>query len=339
MSCSTIFYQPDEWAFDNRMSVDLNVSVSLLEMEMVGDATSIAANNDDKDIRITVELYPATEWGEITGERAARMVGTQPFDSDIDFYQLTETVLVEPDRYSLIVWADFVERGTTTDKYYNTADLRAVSIINTLEKGFNPQKDAHAGKEILNLSAYKNKPAVPAQKVNVRMLRPYARYQLWSNDLRNYTTQNGGVAPPLTVETNYDISFLPTQYDIFAAKEGGLNMSPSFLRSVNTNTIVPGGINLLLTEDYVLLAQDTLVIRAAIFTIYNQDNTVRNTVDLEVAGTPLRLRRNELTTLTGRYLTNSFTSGVTPPLIPVNRGGVGIDDNFRGEKVVELPDF
>ncbi|GHT68161.1 hypothetical protein FACS189452_07300 [Bacteroidia bacterium] len=337
-SCSTVFYQPDEGAFDTRMSVDLNVSVSLLEMKMVGDATSIAESNDGKDIRITVELYPTTEWGEITGERAARIVATQPFKSSTDFYQLKETVLLEPVRYSLIVWADFVEQGTTIDKYYNTADLREVSIINTLEKGFNPQKDAHAGKEILNISAYKSKPSVPAQKVNVPLLRPFARYQLWTDDLRRYISQNPGEALPLTVKTDYDISYIPLQYDIFAAKVDRRTQSLSFLRSTDNNTAVPNSENdLMLTEDYVLL-ENNFEISLATFTIYRPDNTVVGTVDLEAIGKTIELRRNELTIVSGRYLTSS-PSAIRPPTTPDNPGGgTGINDRFKDEVVKILPD-
>jgi hypothetical protein len=340
ISCSTIFYQPEEWVDDKRVNVDLNIYATLSEMTMLNETTPIASSNEDKDIRITVELYPVTEWNEITGECAARIVTTQPFNGNNNSYRLSQTAFIEPARYSLLVWADFVNKGTAADKYYNTADLRKVSIITVPEEaGFNPQKDAHAGKEVLNISAYKNKTAVPAQTVNIRLLRPFAHYQLWANDLQAYRTQNNNEnPPPLTVKTDYEVSFLPSKYDIFAANVVG-HHSPTFLRSVNNAPELPNtDRELMLTEDYVLLSQDDFDISSATFTIYRPDNTVLNVINLEEKNTTIQLRRNELTIVKGRYLTSAVIS-VRPPSNDLNQGGAGIDDRFKGDSVLILPNF
>ncbi|GHT14476.1 hypothetical protein AGMMS4956_12350 [Bacteroidia bacterium] len=334
-SCKTVFQYPDEDMTDTRMDVKTRITVNLTELKMTNHP-SVGASNTDKDIRFVIDFIPISPTGAVAGERAAQIVAAQPC-TGVAVYQLQEIqVKLAPARYTLLVWADFVDRGTLADKYYDTHDLQTVNIIPTaVAAGYNVQKDAHAGKGILNIAHFAGQNSVPTQTVIVALIRPFAHYQVVATDVQTYISfaaRNGEPPPPLsplTVKCDYGLTHLPSQYNVSTAQVGNYVQMGTYQRS---NIALPAAdTTLLLAEDYVLV-QNTNNIYAT-FTIYRPttggtSTFVHNIIDLEQDHKPIQLKRNQLTIVKGKFLTQD-----------INQGGVGIDDRFKGDTVIYLPNW
>lgn len=94
-----------------------------------------------------------------------------------------------------VVWADYVDNGSETDKYYNTASLNSIQLTDGNTVYNNPAVDAFCGSKLIGSSS----------TLSITLKRPFAKYTVKDTDvsLLSKVTALGITA---TVPDNFNIS-------------------------------------------------------------------------------------------------------------------------------------
>ena len=264
------------------------------------------------DLRYILEVYDANDNG--TGENiaAARQY------KYVDEYQQTtfEVKLVPNRKYKFVVWADFVkEDNTTDDLYYNTADLRQISIITTAE-GFNAMNEARDAYFITqNLEIKKDVDQTLVLK------RPLAKLRVVTTDKQHWAKYS---TPAQVVVKYYDSALS----NVFNAVNGNIDATNSPLQQ-NTYDVTYATA----ASQYNETTDNKTLFADYLFAIPGAHIPVHFTMDvLESDGrlirsndfnTEIPIERNHLTTIYGDILTTATDIKV------------GINDNFDKEKKID----
>lgn len=136
--------------------------------------------DEDFDLRYIINVYRATEWRQVNGEFVTSFVFTK---DDVSEWNHSVEIELEEGEYDIIVWADFVDQGTNTDKYYNTERFEYIFVKNELEP-CNDYRDAFIGYSRITLTK-----ASRSESQVVPMERPLAKYRFISNDLETFVSR------------------------------------------------------------------------------------------------------------------------------------------------------
>lgn len=264
------------------------------------------------DLRYILEVYDANDNG--TGENIA---ATRQYKYVDEYQQTTFEVKLVPNRkYKFVVWADFVkEDNRTDDLYYNTTDLRQISIITTAE-GFNAMNEARDAYFITqNLEIKKDVDQTLVLK------RPLAKLRVVTKDKKHWEKY----ATPAQVVVKYYDSKLS---NVFNAVNGNIDADNSPLQQLTYDvTYATAASQYNETEENKTLFTDYL------FAIPGAHIPVHFTMDVLESGdrlirsndfnTEIPIERNHLTTIYGDILTTATDIKV------------GINDNFDKEKPID----
>jgi hypothetical protein len=274
----------------------------------------------DYDIRYIIDIYEADP-NLVTrvNSKTQRIVRTESSIITRGIYHVEEKLSLSQKHYKIIAWVDFVEKGTTADKYYNTADLQDISAIQqTARIGYNTTKDAFAGNFDLDLTVYKNQRFIERDIV-VKVKRPFAVYQIITTDIEKYITYNqeksySSIAPGKT-RLVYNL-FCPTGYNAFLHAPDDFTTGINYVYDIVD--IVPQQ-QAIIAMDMVFVEDDTFY--SVDFEIFSADDEHINTT----RGLNINLKRNKLTIIRGEFLTKD-----------IDDGSVGIDDGFDDEIIINL---
>ena len=210
-------------------------------------------------------------------------------------------------KYTFVLWADFVEEGTTSDLYYDTDDLTMVSYSSTVTDDFNMRAkylssdaiDAYTAYQEINLSE-------SSQNVNISLKRPFGKIRLLATD----TPQNQ-VDDDLKVPTSATIAFtdakVPTTFNALTGEasesEPFLSVTGYTFTAVKEPSPVVTGHNDLA---FAYLLGQTYFFESPSSTAYKMTVTVKN--GNEQIGnrelTNIPVSANKLTTVIGNFYTN-----------------------------------
>ena len=264
------------------------------------------------DLRYILEVYDENDNGTGTNIAAARQY------KYVDEYQQTtfEVKLVPNRKYKFVVWADFVkEDNTTDDLYYNTTDLRQISIITTAE-GFNAMNEARDAYFITqNLEIKKDVDQTLVLK------RPLAKLRVVTTDKQHWAKYS---TPAQVVVKYYDSALS----NVFNAVNGNIDATNSPLQQ-NTYDVTYATA----ASQYNETTDNKTLFADYLFAIPGAHIPVHFTMDvLESDGrlirsndfnTEIPIERNHLTTIYGDILTTATDIKV------------GINDNFDKEKPID----
>ncbi len=235
--------------------------------------------------------------------------------------------------YNFFVWTDFVDQGTLTDKFYTAADFSEIILCDKNNyTGSCDYRDAFRGSSKATVTVKKNEAMQVDNQVTVNMQRPLAKYQFISTDYDEFVAnvismasqknnassnnpQNASINPDDYRVRFYYGEFVPCSYNMFTDKPAdswtGLQFE-STLKPIGNGEIEMG-------FDYVFVngAEAGVSVIAA---VYNKDGQL-------VSASPtinVPLKRSQLTTVRGRFLTSTST------------GGVDVNPNFDGEYNIEI---
>lgn len=213
--------------------------------------------------------------------------------------------------YDLRLWTDYTHTGNPlADAFYNTENLKAVSIVTEPYMANTDAKDA----------AYRNENNVTLPEedatINVQLQRPLAKYRIIADDVETYrklAEAEPEKYPPLeelTVTVQYE-NFFPSAFNAADGKVTdaltGIGYTTSF---TGTDTEMN---ELVLASDWVMVgATDSSV--TALISIKDADG---NTI-CQVRNTKIEYKQGHLTTLRGKFLTAG-----------INNGGVTIDTSWE----------
>ena len=267
------------------------------------------------DIRYILEVYDKKDNGN--GEPIYR----ERLTKYLDKYAPTqfELRLVPNREYKFVVFADFVEQGTTTDLFYDTTDLRNVTAKTDAEgwNAMNEARDAYFVAENVEVTTGLAK--------TLTLKRPFAKLRVVTTDL-DYIA---GYSKPGYVEVTYHTEKV---YNSFNAVSGNLNASTMEGAELTYGFEVKK--DQPYTEGHDKLATNQTLFADYLFAVEGEQIPVNLKIDVyeEKNGAPIHshdfntqipIQRNYLTTIVGDLLTTQANIAIE------------IDDNFADEEVFD----
>lgn len=174
-----------EWPSAAPSDVILNLDFATeMPQYMVLDAQDTRASRDGRDyeLRYTVEAYRRLgdgTWGETPHVRRTFV------KSDITDLNASFRTSLDEGSYRLVVWTDFVEKGTTADLFYGTESFRRIGLIGEHE-GNNDFRDAFRGEGEVTVHRMGSEHVT---EVTVPMERPLAKFEFVTTDLQEFITK------------------------------------------------------------------------------------------------------------------------------------------------------
>ncbi|MDR1810001.1 MAG: hypothetical protein LBR34_06335 [Prevotella sp.] len=321
--CDLVHYFPDDDPV-NPYLAEITVTVDI-DMQLSSDTiyqTYASMLEGDYDIRYIVDLFEVDNIGNTPKQanRVKRIVKTESNIVSNGLYHIQDTLRLPLNKYLIMVWMDFVDKGSTDDKYYNTDDLQNIAIImqNGQYTGYNTTKDAFTAKVDMDLTPYAGQRFVHYEAL-AEVIRPFAIYRIITTDIQQYMTYHQTLSyssiKPATTNLAYNL-FFPLGYNAFLFKpdnyRAGIGYRWNIIETLPEQEAI-------LASDYVFVEDDTFY--TVDFEVFSAENKHINTVrDVRI-----NLKRNHLTILRDEFLTKDLDDG-----------NVGIDDRFSDEIIVRF---
>lgn len=304
------------------------------------DGKSTKAPHEAHDIRYTIGAYRVG--GSLEESRTAdtTFVFTRPESRELNYtvqFELTEGL------YDIRVWCDYVDAGSSADKYYDTRNFAEITLLNrNRHEGSNDYRDAFRGTvrgEVVNTKFYRGDIAASFKnEATVEMRRPMGKYRFISTDVELFLDRLAmelkeagkpessiGIDEPSIEELKERIDigelkvifhynhFMPCSYNIFTDKPAdswtGVSYTSPMYRLDKSE--------MLLGYDYIFVngTETTLNISLDIYTKENELISRSHPVNVPI-------RRSMLTDVRGEFLTSKASGGVA-----INPGFDGDDYN------------
>ncbi len=296
-----------------------------VDYEGTKTAAEAAAAASGNSFRYTVKFYPSLPDG--TFSRAASedytLVLTKDDLTTLDYSAVT---YLPEGTWQVRCWADYVERGSTGDLFYNTADFSAIELAESYTAGTD-RKDAFLGVAEVTLRRVGTHQAPVTARLE--MERPLAKFQFIATDfgalvtkvMREKSSFDPSKAPGFTPSDYYIrfyyTSFLPSVFNLFTNKpidsRSGVQFDSEFT-PLSMDEVLMG-------FDYVLVNghESSVSVQVALY-----DKSTNNLLSLSPPIT-VPLTRSKLTTVRGDFLTLS------------TGGGIGVCPDFDGEYNITIP--
>jgi hypothetical protein len=197
-------------------------------------------------------------------------------------------VRLAPEReYRIVVWADLVERVVNDerdmtqdyDRYYETSNgLRAIEVLGNWV-AMDESRDAYTDYE--DIVGYSS-----TTDIKLELTRPFSKIRIVTTDVANATTI------PKSVEVSY--LRIPTMYDAYTATAS--NLAP---KSATSSVYTDDDNELTLYTDYIFADNEHSDVDLSIV-IKDENNAIIKSHELS----DIKTKRNMLTTLKGKFLTN-----------------------------------
>ena len=278
------------------------------------------------DVRYVVKAY--REEGDSRFSRVAH--DTFIFTSS-DIHNLNRTLqLALPEgNYIFKVWVDYIDKGTTADKYYDTGDFAEIILADRANHpGSNDYRDAFRGSVVASIvnPDYYTGSALTAidNQAWVEMKRPMGKFKFISTDLEAFVTRvarslaDQGVIDRVDSKATYDellqlVSlddyeivfryniFMPCSFNMFTDKpaDSWTGMSFKSLMHNESNKEITLGF------DYIFVngSETTLSISVEVYNPEGEKLSASKPVDVPIV-------RSKLTIVRGEFLTSEASGGV-----------------------------
>ena len=312
---------PDNNAVDPTL-IEVNITLSI-DIQFPTDTifqTYASTQEGDYDIRYIVDIYDFDpNEPNSAGNRVQRLVQTEESFPAGGMYDFKDTLKLPAKEYQIITWIDYVDKGTNTDKYYNTQDLHSVSIIvDGQYQGYSVTRDAFTAKKEMDLTPYRGQRYVH-YSAELETMRPFAIYQIITTDIEAYNTYHqSSYAPIQPAQTNIQYNlFFPMGYNTYLQTPIGFQTGVNYTYDI-IEEVVPAQ-EAIIASDYVFVSDDTFYMID--FQIFSTDGKLINTI----SGLKIPLRQNAVTILRDEFLTKDL-----------NNGNTGVNDQFDDEIIIYI---
>ena len=216
--------------------------------------------------------------------------------------------------YDLRLWTDYARtEAPLSNAFYHTESLKAVTIFTEPYTANTDAKDAAYGNE--------NGITMPCEGATVTMAlqRPLAKYRIIvdADEIAEYLRMraiNPAEFPPieeLTVSVQYE-GYFPSGFNVSTEKPNDAVGGIAYTTSLSDCDALASEIEL--GSDWILVNGNTSFVNATVIVSDSQGNVI-----CRIPGTQIDYRRNQLTTVKGRFLTSG-----------ANSGGIRIDTEWDG---------
>lgn len=327
---ATVLEFPENGGVDPTLvHVDLTLTVDP-SIEPYAATSGVAeAAQEEHDVRWMVEVFR----DEIDGDPVERRILS--CDPQTDGRHTIETSLaLHAAKYKIVAWMDYVDDGSTDDKYYRVPSLSAISIPEGEDYvGDEDHKDTYVGQEEIDLTGYRD-----AWNETVRhkmtLERPMAKIEFITTDvvklLKELAAQRAelqGVVSENLLSENPDLSairvsvsyggYFPSSFNAYTNKPNDARQGVSFECGMTP-----------LSEQEARLCSDYVFVNGSESAVYvnltirdDEGNLLNNVGNVEVP-----IVRGKLTTIRDEFLTQRFSPGI------------GIDPGFDGDINIVIPD-
>lgn len=237
-------------------------------------------------------------------------------------------------RYHVVAWADYVDKGSTEDKYYTVNSLSSICIPEPEDYiGDEEHKDAYVGRKAFDLTGYRDRWDETAECA-MTLERPMARIEFITTDVdkfldnlaRRNTKTYGAVADNLlgstpdlsSIQVTVDYAcYFPSSFNAYTDKPNDACLGMSF-----------GCCMTPLSDKEAHLAGDHIFVNGSEsavtvnLTLRDGEGNLLNRVE----GINVPIVRGKLTVIRDEFLTRSYAPGI------------GIDPGFDGEIDIVIPD-
>lgn len=275
------------------------------------------------EARYQLRIYPSDGKGSFRMDTCQAYVFSQTALDSLDHRLPLEIV---PGKYRFRTWVDFVEKGQLDDSFYDTADFEAITLREPHEGGTD-YRDAFRGTldaEIVPAEIN------PDQELHIQMERPLAKYRFIATDLKEFeelrlreAEKNGDLtSPPPSIDlSRYKVrisygGFYPTVYSMATDEPIDVRTGVNFSlqpRKIDNEEVDLG-------FDYMFIGRQESGVNVSLAIYDEKEKLVAG-----VSGIEVPLRRGQLTTVRGKFLTAR------------SEGDVSIDPSFDGEFNVAIP--
>ena len=309
------------------LSLNLRFTFGMGELEdfkTIYVTTRAAEDSTAFEARYQLRIHPSNGKGGFLMDSCLAYVFSQSQLEALDYRLPLQLV---PGQYRFRAWVDCVaKQDTLTDLYYDTTDFEAITLREP-HAGATDYRDAFRGTldaEIFPVEIN------PNQELHIQMERPLAKYRFIATDLKEFEelrlreAQKGGeltsTPPPIDLSTYKVViaygGFYPTVFSLATDEPIDVRTGVNF--SVAPRKIADEEVDL--GFDYVLIGRQESGVNITL-SIYDE----KGKLVAGVSGIEVPLRRGQLTTVRGKFLTARSS------------GDVSIDPSFDGEFNVIVP--
>ena len=284
--------------------VTLQLDTAMVDWQTINDSRAIASH----DLRCQVAAYPLTSTGSLAGA---------PIDRQTVIFtaggQQSECRMVLPSGdYRLLAWADWVDHGTVTDKYYTTNDLGDITFMGRYE-GNNDYRNAYSGSTSVSFKV-KQGDTTTVVRESLPLRSVMGKVKFVATDYNEYLA-NGQNLRVLVAYTG----FLPNHYSVPRGVPFDATTGVNYISSIS-ETSTEGSGTATVGWDYVMVNGDESSVTMALGLYNDEGQLVGKSSTLNVP-----IKRGGITIVKDEFLTK--TSG---------GGGIGIDPSFDGDIIIIL---
>ena len=325
----TVLEFPEDGGADPTLvNVNLTLAIDPKIEAYVPAGRSKVSEADLHDVRWIVEVFR----DEIGGEPAERRVLGCEQAAD-GHHTIRTSLSLHAARYHVVAWMDYVDDGSTADKYYNVNSLSSISVPEDGNYiGDEDHKDTYVAQQEIDLKDYRDRwnETVDA---TVTLQRPMAKIEFITTDIDKFLdklaarrAKAGNIAENLLTK-NPDLSTIRVQVEYAGYFSSGFN---AYTNKPNDACLGMsfGCCMTPLTEKEAHLAGDYIFVNgleSAVtvnLTLRDGDGNLLN----RVKGINVPIVRGKLTVIRDEFLTRSYTPGI------------GVDPGFDGEIDIVIPD-
>ena len=283
---------------------------------------------DAYDVRWIVEVFR----DEIGGELAERRVlGCEPAADG--HHTIHTSLALHAARYHVVAWMDYVDNGSTADKYYNVNSLSSISVPEAGNYiGDEDHKDTYIAQQEIDLKNYRDRwnETVDA---TVTLQRPMAKIEFITTDIDKFLdklaarrTKAGSIAENLltrkpdlsTIRVQVEYAgYFPSGFNAYTNKPNDARTGMSFGCSMQPLSDKEAH----LAGDYIFVNGSESAVTVNL-TLRDGEGNLLNRIE----GINVPIVRGKLTVIRDEFLTRSYAPGI------------GIDPGFDGEINVVIPD-
>ena len=152
------------------LDYDFHTEVSVTKSKTKGVA------DEEFDIRSIINAYKV-ENGKETRELVESFVITESMEQ---FYDRTVELNLKPGYYQLLIWSDYVTKGSGNDRFFDTSDFTEIKIANSPEAHPGNEEHREAFRGIVNIRVDNSD---QAEQDEVNMERPLGKFTFIATDL------------------------------------------------------------------------------------------------------------------------------------------------------------
>ena len=212
--------------------------------------------------------------------------------SDINELDYTARIELHEGAYRLLAWADYVDKESNEDKYYDTKEFSEIIIANRSNyAGSNDYRDTFKGESYIELNSLVD------NEVTITMMRPVGKFKFIATNSEAYQNR----ISDFNVIFRYNL-FMPCSFNMFTDRpaDSWTNMSfSSSMQRENDSEITLG-------YDYVFVGQNETLLNISV-DIYDKDGSLIS------SSSPINVPivRNKLTIVKGDFFSSNASGGTT----------------------------